>query len=213
MPSCAALFNDAATRLWLGLAALPIGLPFVAWRRVAAAALLVLGGLHAQQSVALLQAGYWVEWEFFRTAAQWINERRAPDDAVFVSPNVNYRWLARYYGLVDTEGEELADAIMAADGSPAQNLPSRLWVLVNVYTPPGQQDLRRLLSWYGGNRDGDTEATLRELYRPQFAVVCFDRTGVACWEYRPETIRLEPVSVPVLAKQPTLGRAKVARLK
>jgi hypothetical protein len=192
--------------LWLGLAAVPISFQSAAWRRGAAAVLMLLGGLHVQQSVALLRAGYWSEWEFFRTAAQWIQARRAPDDAVFVSPNLSYRILARYYGLVDTDGEEFAKTISAPDSGHVPRLPSRLWVLVNVHTPPGQQDLRRLLAWYGHGRDYDTEGTLRELFRPQFAVVCFDRSAVACWEYRVETIRVEPVSVTVLAQKPTLGR-------
>jgi MYXO-CTERM domain-containing protein len=193
--------------LWLGLAAVPVSLSSAAWRRGAAIVLVILAGLHAQDSIRVLRAGYWVEWEFFRTAAEWINERRGPDDAVFASPDVNYRCLARYYGLTEPQGERLAEAIMAPAGQPAENLPARLWMLVNVYTPPGQQDLRRLLDWYQGNRRNDAEAVLRDLYRPQFAVVCFEESGVACWEYRPDTIRLEPVKLAALELQQPLELA------
>ena len=83
------------------------------------------------------------EWDFFRTRGGFDQRAGARhEDAVFASPDVNYRCLARYYGL--WESERLAETIICAGKAPTERTPPRLWMLVNVYTPPGQQDLQRV---------------------------------------------------------------------
>lgn len=187
--------------LWLGWAALPACFPAGCWRRPLRAAaltgLLVLCAWQTWQTVELIQVGRWPEWEFFRLAARWIDQRRTPGDVVLVSPRQNYRCLARYYGLTDTADERLAETVTNRSTSTATrpaDMPRRLWLIVNLNTDDAFYDLPRLFCWYcPGTQAIQHEQAVIAMRKTGLAVICLEPRSVQCWGYRPEQLQLEPL--------------------
>ena len=181
--------------MWVALAALPVLAGTIYLRVLLAGGLTVLLGAAVWQST---HVDRWVDvntWRYARCASRWIDASRGPDDLFTCTPYINFRTVARYYGLLRPDDEQLERHLVAGTPLAPRFAGRTTWMQAYMLDPRAEGALRLLLRvWQADDRLGvDSQRMIDTVKDQGLTIVRLSSDRFEAWVYDPAADDFRPL--------------------